>query len=300
MKTQQRCPGCNRELSQEEYYPSCWGIQGQPCRDCQNKRAAKWRKKNPDKIKKWRQKQGRLYTQNSHLLNRYGISQEEYYAMMARQKNRCLGCQESFIGKAVVDHDHRTGRVRGILCRQCNWALGQTKENPLTLRRLIAYIEVDRRKVMLYITGALKNPRVPEIGNLLRAEGFDAFDEWFTPGPRADWFLHQYSTQRGLSHKEALEGRAVTNIHLFDRAYLDLADAVIIVMPAGKSSMIEAGYAIGSDKPVYLLLDGNDPKRFDVMPAMFTKIVGTEIELVEALKEDVPLILQGTLKGILQ
>ena len=297
----QHCPGCGRDLAQEDYYPSCWGVQGQPCKNCQNARAKRWRAENLDKIKQWRQKQGRLYTQNSHLLNRYGITQQEFFAMLERQRHRCLDCGINISGpkKAMVDHDHETGRLRGLLCRPCNWALGQTKEDPLILRKLAAYLDLDRSKLLLYITGALKNPRVPEIGNLLRAEGFDAFDEWFTPGPRADWFLHQYAKQRNLSYKEALEGRAVTNIHLFDRAYLDLADAVILVMPAGKSSMIEAGYAIGSCRPVYLFLDGEDPKRFDVMPSMFTKVINSESELVEVLKSDSSSILDGTIKGIL-
>ncbi len=53
----QRCPGCNKELPQSDYFPSCWGIQGQPCRSCQSYRTKTWRKNNPEVIKQWRTKQ---------------------------------------------------------------------------------------------------------------------------------------------------------------------------------------------------------------------------------------------------
>lgn len=78
-----------------------------------------------------------------HLKHRYGISPEQFDEMLRRQRGRCCLCgAEHKAGKAlVVDHDHITGRVRGLLCRLCNTAVGNADEitvNPLTKRRMTA------------------------------------------------------------------------------------------------------------------------------------------------------------------
>lgn len=111
-------------------------------------------------------------------------------------------------------------------------------------------------------------------------------DEWWTPGPKADEYWQNYEKIRGRVYPEAVEGRAATNIYMFDRAYIDLADIMVLVMPAGKSAMLELGYSIGKGKRSYLFLDGADPKRYDIMPAFADKVLKTEKELVERLRKD--------------
>jgi hypothetical protein len=50
----------------------------------------------------------------------------------------CIGCTQ--YRKLVVDHDHETGKIRGLICNACNCALGFVRDEPDTMRRLIAYL----------------------------------------------------------------------------------------------------------------------------------------------------------------
>jgi hypothetical protein len=75
----------------------------------------------------------------------YGITVEEFTSMLAAQGGACLGCGTTSPGEGFsqwhVDHDHETKAVRGILCGTCNWALGNARDKPDTLRRLATYLE---------------------------------------------------------------------------------------------------------------------------------------------------------------
>ena len=179
-------------------------------------------------------------------LKKYGWTETDFEIELIRQNNSCYGCLNKIDRiTARIDHDHETGNVRGLLCDSCNWGLGHLKDNKGTLRRLMAYLDHKRDKKCVYLIGALKNSRVPVIGNLLRKEGFDVMDEWFTPGKHADENWQKYEKLRGRTYPEALRGRAATNIFLFDRSYLDHSEVVILIMPAGKSAMLELGYSKG-------------------------------------------------------
>lgn len=81
-------------------------------------------------------------------LRQHGISHAEYQEMLNRQGRSCPGCDRQLDGLAgrsapVVDHDHITGLIRGILCGDCNLALGHVRDKPGTLDRLIAYLSYD-------------------------------------------------------------------------------------------------------------------------------------------------------------
>ena len=212
------------------------------------------------------------------------ITQIEYNSLLSRQNFRCFGCRQNFCSYlhedgtgVIIDHDHTTNKVRGLLCRDCNLSLGHIKDNPITLRRLIAYLTYDRAKTYIYIAGALNNPRVPEIASALRQHGYEVIDEWYVAGPRADVHWQEYEVARGRTYAEALKGIAAQNIYMFDRAYIDLADYMVLVMPAGKSSHLELGYALGCNKTAFILLEGEDPKRYDVM-ANFSDLVVPSVE----------------------
>ena len=216
---------------------------------------------------------------------RYGWTEATFLAELARQNYSCYGCLTPIDTQtACIDHCHTTDRVRGLLCGHCNWGLGHLQDAPAVLRRLMAYVERDRTKTLVYVGGALKNQRIPEIGNTLRAEGYDVMDEWYTPGPDADTNWQAYEKLRGRSYADALRGRAATNIFLFDRSYIDMCDAFVLVLPAGKSSLLELGYAGGRGKRTCLFLDGQEPERYDVMPTLADIQLHTENQLVGWLK----------------
>src|SRR3977135_2015219 len=70
---------------------------------------------------------------------RYGLSLADYRALQQRQGNACAICRK--LTRALcIDHCHVTGRVRGLLCRSCNSALGLDAHAPRLLRAALAYL----------------------------------------------------------------------------------------------------------------------------------------------------------------
>lgn len=118
--------------------------------------------------------------------------------------------------------------------------------------------------MVIYLIGSLRNPAVPMIGNKLREQGFEVFDDWFAAGEIADDRWMEYEKGRGHTFKQALEGYAAGNVHAFDERHLNRADVGVLVMPAGKSCHLELGYMIGRGKKGYILMD-KEPERYDVM-----------------------------------
>ena len=84
-----------------------------------------------------------------HFLKKlYGLTPEAYKALLESQDYVCKICKEPETHKGktgsrslCVDHDHKTGRVRGLLCNSCNTMLGVAKDNPTTLLKAIQYLK---------------------------------------------------------------------------------------------------------------------------------------------------------------
>lgn len=76
-------------------------------------------------------------------LRKYGLTQDEYERILLDQCGRCLGCGTEDPGFKgwCIDHCHKSGRVRALLCGRCNIALGLTDENPVVLRALADFVE---------------------------------------------------------------------------------------------------------------------------------------------------------------
>lgn len=76
---------------------------------------------------------------------KYGITKEEYESLIEKQNNVCAICKmENTNGKPLcVDHEHSTGKIRGLLCFSCNTALGLMKEHSCLLREAATYLEKD-------------------------------------------------------------------------------------------------------------------------------------------------------------
>lgn len=95
------------------------------CRSC-----ARLRQK---KSRAGRKEQHALWSKINRLKKEYGLSLTAHDAMLSQQNGRCKICYEA--SPLVVDHCHKTGKVRGLLCEPCNRGLGHFKDEP---RRLIA------------------------------------------------------------------------------------------------------------------------------------------------------------------
>jgi hypothetical protein len=71
---------------------------------------------------------------------RYGLSQEDFEAKKTTQKNCCAICSR-LMETPCVDHDHDTQKVRDLLCRECNLALGLLREDTVVVERLLQYLK---------------------------------------------------------------------------------------------------------------------------------------------------------------
>lgn len=80
------------------------------------------------------------YDKDRHLRNLYGITLAERDELIAMQNSLCAICKE-FLSEPHVDHAHTTKKVRGILCRHCNFLIGLAKENCTTLQNAVKYLK---------------------------------------------------------------------------------------------------------------------------------------------------------------
>jgi hypothetical protein len=78
-----------------------------------------------------------------HIKRKYGLEWEDYVSLLDKQKGKCFLCESDGSGKdnrLVVDHDHSTGEVRGLLCWSCNVGIGLFKEDVALLEKVIKYV----------------------------------------------------------------------------------------------------------------------------------------------------------------
>jgi Recombination endonuclease VII len=86
-------------------------------------------------------------------LNRYGLTHEQFEAILAGQRDRCAVCgtdtpKGSHGFGWCVDHDHVTGQVRGILCGYCNQGIGVLKDDPDVLTAAAKYLQQHRQMIL--------------------------------------------------------------------------------------------------------------------------------------------------------
>lgn len=115
----------------------------QRTREHLNENARNWVNKNKER----RRLQGR----KSFLMKTFGISMEDFDLMAAKQNYKCAICQMvpeikidsrgRTIETLCIDHDHKTGKMRALLCRPCNSALGLFKDNTITVKNAVQYLE---------------------------------------------------------------------------------------------------------------------------------------------------------------
>lgn len=120
------CPGC--AVAFESHH----GLQLFCTQACAKRTKARERyRRNPG----YGRKNSRRHTLKKH----YGLTLGDYEAMYAAQSGRCAICDMEY-ESLVVDHDHKTGAVRALLCITCNWVLGQAKDDPVLLVRAAGYL----------------------------------------------------------------------------------------------------------------------------------------------------------------
>lgn len=143
---------CARRARELREYERCKDLASKECRSCgEEKPIAEYRHPwmpecracmKERRRKQYEQQGGKEYVYAQLLANRYGMTLDEYRDRVDAQGGRCAICgDEPERGRLHVDHNHTTGAVRDLLCRPCNHALGNAKDDPNRLRVMIAYLE---------------------------------------------------------------------------------------------------------------------------------------------------------------
>ena len=134
-----QCRVCGEEknLVDEFYFvrknPALPSSYSYECKECTVKRTTEYNKKNSKSVR------------SQYLKRNYGLTFEEFESMLSDQDNCCAVCggKETYgrHKRFTVDHNHSTGKVRGLLCHRCNTAIGLVNEDIHTLKSMIQYLE---------------------------------------------------------------------------------------------------------------------------------------------------------------
>lgn len=103
------------------------------CLEDRKEQAKLYYERHKQRVSKWRSQR--------RLIIKYSLTLEDFKSLLKKQENKCLLCEGSFAKLTpCVDHDHKTNRVRGLLCRRCNLEL-QVVENSKFLDKAISYLK---------------------------------------------------------------------------------------------------------------------------------------------------------------
>lgn len=130
-----RCFACQKVKSVRHFYRSNVRYFQKECKRCCRLRKRRWHQTES----------GKLSSANTKLKRRFGITLIQYEYMLAIQKGLCAICgvdmaKNSQGHRLGVDHDHATGKVRGILCKPRNTAIGGFHDSPGLCERGAEYL----------------------------------------------------------------------------------------------------------------------------------------------------------------
>lgn len=122
------------------------------CRDCQNTRDSRNRDQDKETGENVRKNRADYWKRSKwiKLKTKYVVSQSQYELLLSVQEHKCAICKEpereidKQRGEPLhlsVDHNHKTGRIRGLLCRRCNIGIGRLREDYVILQNAIDYLK---------------------------------------------------------------------------------------------------------------------------------------------------------------
>jgi hypothetical protein len=121
-----------KDITQGYSKENCYWDETIPCQDTAQYQR-EWRKKNPD------------LARNHNLKKMFGLTLEQYTEMLTQQNGVCAICEQpeqaSRYKYLSVDHCHTSGKIRGLLCSNCNRGLGLFRENKRALKKASDYLE---------------------------------------------------------------------------------------------------------------------------------------------------------------
>lgn len=120
-----KCNKCGEEKELSMFYKDKINKDGHSgkCKPCKNANTLEWREKNRDKYNEDHRAYAKKHSRRIHFQRSYGITPEQYNEMFAAQDHKCWICSKVKGKKKrpfAMDHCHKTGKTRGIICYSCN------------------------------------------------------------------------------------------------------------------------------------------------------------------------------------
>jgi len=143
------CPHCKKIKSIKEFYPDRNRKDGLNayCKLCNKGYGQKYYWQNKEKINKRQKKHYHKVRRGKELETRYGLTVEQRKLILENQDGVCIICKKpetvkkyGHVQHLCVDHDHKTGEIRGLLCYSCNALLGYAKDDIVLLQQAIKYL----------------------------------------------------------------------------------------------------------------------------------------------------------------
>lgn len=141
------CSLCKVSKPLEDFYKESRVKDGRArrCKKCHGEKTERYRKENPEVYRKaslrhWHKSD--IKKRQAQWIKRYGITLEQYEEMYDNQKGVCKICKNTCSSRQClsVDHCHKTGKVRGLLCVKCNTALGMLNDDVHKFKTAIEYL----------------------------------------------------------------------------------------------------------------------------------------------------------------
>jgi len=142
------CTKCGKWKHWKSFSPNHGGSKGRKsrCQTCCAKYKAAWKKRTGYESPYYYNPSDNKFRS---LYSLYKLTRPEFDSIYKRQHGKCAICRRPIRKQstksetrrsAFVDHDHKTGRVRGLLCQRCNCALGLFQDDPKLLKRAILHV----------------------------------------------------------------------------------------------------------------------------------------------------------------
>lgn len=141
------CTKCGKEFSLSEFHNDSHSRGGKRshCRYCILAANRAWQARDPQHAKEcWMRSYRKTYTPavcHRRRLTHHGITEEQYQLLKAFNHGKCHICGGDLSIREHIDHCHKTGIIRGLLCVQCNTAIGSFEDNPIFMQRAMQYIQ---------------------------------------------------------------------------------------------------------------------------------------------------------------
>lgn len=141
--TERKCTSCRELLPVDQFYSKSY-----KCKPCAIAFATEYKRTHRSQyagyLRSWRKRNRESHEAYMHAykLRQYGLTPEQYDDLLQAQSGLCAICHRlpSAKRRLAVDHDHATGKVRGLLCYRCNTALGAFADDARTLHRAAEYL----------------------------------------------------------------------------------------------------------------------------------------------------------------